>query len=140
LHSLSADGGRSLSPPIEWKYDDGSSFYSPSSFHRFIRHRLTGKLYWLGNVCAAPPSGNSPRFPLVIAEVDESRAALRRNTVTAIDDRQPGQGDIQFSNFPLAEDRVTQDLNLHVTTYGQEPNPQDWASADNYRYTLSIRP
>jgi len=26
-----------------------------------------------------------------------------------------------------------------VTTYGQEPNPQDWATAENYRYRLTLR-
>lgn len=139
FYSLSADGGRTLGPPAEWKYDDGSAWYSPSSFHRMIRHSRTGKLYWLGNISAAAPAGNSPRYPLVIAEIDEATAALIRNTITAIDDRQAGQGDIQFSNFPLIEDRVTHDLILHVTTYGQEPDPRDWATADNFRYTLSIR-
>ncbi len=139
LYSLSSDGGRTLSLPAEWKYDDGSSFYSPSSFHRMIRHSVSGKLYWLGNISAVPPSGNSPRYPLVIAEVDEAKAALKRATVTAIDDRQVGQGDIQFSNFSLIEDRITHDLVLHLTTFGQEPDGQDWATADNFRYTLVIR-
>ncbi len=136
--SLSADGGRSFSPPAEWTYDDGSAFYSPSSFHRMIRHSITGKLYWLGNICATPPSGNSPRYPLIIAEIDETSAALKRSTVTAIDDRQLGQGDIQFSNFPLVEDRITHDLILHITTFGQEPDPKDWATAENFRYTIKL--
>ncbi len=139
FYSLSTDGGRTFGAPAEWKYDDGSSFYSPSSFHRMIRHRVTGKLYWLGNISATPPSGNSPRYPLVIAEVDEEKAALRRSTITAIDDRQLGQGDIQFSNFCLIEDRVTHDLILHVTTFGQEPDPKDWATAENFRYTVILR-
>ena len=104
-----------------------------------IRHSVTGKLYWFGNISSIPPAGNSPRYPLVIAEVDESSAALRRSTVTALDDRQIGQGDIQFSNFALLEDRVTRDLVLHLTTYGQEPDPTDWATAENYRYTVMLR-
>jgi len=136
--SLSTDGGRTLPPVAEWKYDDGSRFFSPSSIHRMIRHSQTGKLYWLGNVCPGPPKGNSPRYPLVIAEVDESRAALRRNTVTAIDDRKNGQGDIQFSNFSLLENRHSHHLELLLTTYGQEHAPDDWATADCYRYTLSL--
>ncbi|HOA62145.1 MAG TPA: sialidase family protein [Verrucomicrobiota bacterium] len=140
FHSLSSDGGRTLGVPAEWKYDDGSAFYSPSSFHRMLRHSGTGKLYWIGNISAEAPSGNSPRHPLVIAEVDEEKAALKRATVTAIDDRQVGQGDIKFSNLPLIEDRVTHDLVLHITTYGQEPDPKDWATAVNYRYTIALRP
>jgi hypothetical protein len=139
FYSLSTDGGQTFGVPAEWKYDDGSSFYSPSSFHRMIRHSLTGRLYWLGNISTTPPAGNSPRYPLVIAEVDEDKAALKRSTVTAIDDRQPGQGDIQFSNFPLIEDRVTHELILHVTTFGQEPEAADWATAENYRYTVALR-
>ncbi|HNQ87300.1 MAG TPA: sialidase family protein [Verrucomicrobiota bacterium] len=138
LHSLSVDGGRTLTPPVEWRYDDGGGFYSPSSFHRMIRHTGTGRLYWLGNICEKPPAGNSPRHPLVIAEVDERKAALKRATVTAIDDRQLGQGDIQFSNFSLIEDRETRDLVLHLTTYGQEPVAADWATAHNYQYTVSF--
>jgi hypothetical protein len=139
FYSLSTDGGQTLSPPAEWRYADGSSFYSPSSFHRFLRHRATGKLYWLGNISATAPAGNGPRYPLIIAEVDETAAALQRATVTAIDDRQAGQGDIQFSNFSLLEDRLTHDLVLYLTTYGQEQDPQDWATADCFRYTVSLR-
>ncbi|HRZ56302.1 MAG TPA: sialidase family protein, partial [Candidatus Paceibacterota bacterium] len=140
LHSLSTDGGRTLTPPSEWRYDDGSSFYSPSSFHRMLRHARNGRLYWIGNICEKPPAGNSPRYPLVIAEIDEHDAALKRATVTAIDDRWLGQGDIQFSNFPLVEDRETHDLILHITTFGQERAAADWATADNYRYTVALRP
>lgn len=137
--SVSSDSGRTLSPPAVWQYDDGSDFYSPSSYHRMIRHSVTGKLYWLGNISATPPHGNSPRYPLVIAEINEERAALRRDTVTAIDDREPGQGDIQFSNFSLLEDRETHRLELYLTTYGQEPDPADWATADSYRYYLELK-
>jgi hypothetical protein len=138
FYSLSIDGGRSLAPPAEWKYDDGTSFYSPSSIHRMIRHSQTKKLYWLGNIAATPPQGNSPRFPLVIAEVDETKAALVKGTVTVIDDRQATQGpDVQFSNFSLYEDRETHAFVLHLTTYGQEADPADWATADNYRYVVT---
>ncbi len=136
--SVSSDGGHTLTPPEVWKYDDGSDFYSPSSIHRMIRHSVSGKLYWLGNISPTPPSGNSPRYPLVIAEVDEAKAALRKETVTVIDDRQPNQSaNVQFSNFSLLEDRETHLLQLYLTTYGQEPDPADWATADNYKYVLA---
>lgn len=136
--SLSSDGGKTLSPVQEWKYDDGSPYYCPSSFHRMIRHSVSKKLYWIGNICATPPSGNSPRYPLVIAEVEETIPALKKKTVTVIDDRRPGQGaGIQFSNFSLLENRETHALELHLTTYGQEADPKDWATADNYKYTLT---
>lgn len=137
--STSSDGGMTLSQPAEWKYDDGSSYYAPSSYHRMIRHS-NGKLYFIGNMSATPPSGNMPRHPLLIAEVDEKLAALKKKTVSIIDERQSGQGpDIQFSNFSLLENRETHDLELHLTTYGQEANPSDWASADNYKYIVTIK-
>jgi len=138
LFSLSSDGGRTLSPPAEWRYADGTSFYSPSSYHRMIRHSVTGKLYWVGNICADPPVGNSPRYPLVIAEVDEAQAALRRETVTAIDDRRPDQpAEIQFSNFSLLEDRETHALELYLTAYGEDA--ANTFSANCYRYALTLQ-
>ena len=136
--SLSADAGRTLSPPCDLRYDDGTRFYSPSSFHRMIRHGVTGKLYWLGNICAAAPQGNAPRYPLVIAELDEAIPALKRATVTAIDDRQPGvHAALQLSNFSLLENPQTHDLELWLTRYGEAP--ANVLSADNYKYTLSLR-
>ena len=46
--SFSSDGGLTLSKVQELKYGDGSQFYSPSSLHRFIRHSVSEKLYWVG--------------------------------------------------------------------------------------------
>lgn len=137
--SLSNDGGKTLSPPAVWRYDDGKAFYSPSSYHRMIRSRGTGKLYWVGNVTDKPPVGNSPRYPLVIAEVDESTGLLIKSTATPIDDRREGQGDVQFSNFSLIEDRETGRLELYLTTYGEDPDPARWTAADCYKYTLTLK-
>ena len=117
-YSISTDGGMTLSPVAELKYDDGSSFYSPESFHRMIRSRRTGKLYWIGNITAEPPDHSSPRYPLVIAEVDETTEipSLLKSTVSVIDTRQPDQQEaIQFTNFSLLEDRETEHLQLYMT-------------------------
>ena len=87
-----------------------------------------------------PPTGNSPRYPLVIAEVDDQKAALIQSTVTAIDDRGPDQGpSVQFSNFSLYEDPETHAFVLYLTTFGQEPQRADWATADSYRYTVRLK-
>ena len=135
---ISTDGGRTLSPPAEWKYADGTSFYSPSSYHRMIRHSVTGRLYWLGNVSATPPRGNSPRYPLVIAEVDETTAALKRETVSVIDDRRSGQpAAIEFSNFALLENRETHALELYLTAYGEDS--KNWLTADCYKYVVTLK-
>ena len=137
--SLSSDGGLTLTPPAEWKYDDGSGFYSPSSIHQFIRHSGTGKLFWFGNITPVPPDGNSPRYPLVMAQVDVEIGALKKSTVTVVDDR-PENSDpnFQLSNFALYENRETRDLELFLTTYGQEPGQENWMNADGWHYTASL--
>lgn len=135
--SVSTDGGMTLSPVAELEYDDGSRFYSPSSIHRMIRHSVTGKLYWLGNISPRPTSGNSPRYPLIIAEVDEKIPALKRKTVTVIDDRKPGQtAGVQFSNFSLLEDRQKHHFEVYLTAYGE--NADSVYSASSYKYTLTL--
>lgn len=136
--SVSSDGGLTLSATQELKYDDGTQFYSPSSIHRMIRHSVTGKLYWVGNISAVPPRANSPRYPLVIAEVDESIPAIKRAFVTAIDDRQPTDSErLQLSNFSLLENRETHTLEIYLTRIGADP--EDFWGADAYRYTLTLK-
>ena len=80
-----------------------------------------------------PPGLLTTARPLVIAEVDEDRAALKRSTVTAIDDRQPWQPEIELSNFSLLENRTTHQLELFLAAYGQNPE-----GADCYRYLLTL--
>ena len=43
--TISTDGGQTLSEPAELTYDDGSRFYSPSSWRQLIRHSVTGTQY-----------------------------------------------------------------------------------------------
>ena len=92
-----------------------------------------------GNITHLPPAGNSPRYPLVMAEVDEKRLALRKNTVTLIDGR-PENADFnyQLSNFSLFENRETHALELFLTTYGQEPGQENWMNADSWHYALQF--
>lgn len=135
-YSTSADGGLTLGPVQELKYADGSRFYSPSSIHATLRHGVTGKLYWIGNICAEPPQGNSPRHPLVIAEVDETIPALKRETVTPIDQRPPGQQDaLGFSNFSYFEDRETHAIELYMTSFPELPSD---GTAHCYRYVVTL--
>jgi hypothetical protein len=135
-YSVSTDGGMTLSPIEALKYDDGSSFYSPSSSLSMVRHGVNGKLYWIGNICAKPPQGNSPRYPLVIAEMDERVPALKKRTVTTIDDKRPGQTDaIQLSNFCILQNRETQAIELYMTLLAEHAG-NIW-NADCYRYIVT---
>ena len=139
--SVSSDGGRTLSPPAEWKYDDGSRFYSSASYHQLLRHTMTGKLYWVGNIVAGPHASGpcQPRFPLVIAEVEETIPAVKKSTVTVIDDRADGESDmIQLSNFSLLEDRESHAIELFMNRLGADP--KDFWTGESYKYTLTIDP
>lgn len=131
----SEDGGRTLAPAREFRYADGSRFYSPSSFHQFFRSTRTGVLYWIGNVCPEPPSGNQPRFPMMIGVINESCMGLERDSLQVIDDRQPGEPEsIYFSNFRLVENRETLDLEIFMTR-GAAWEEKDW-NHTIYRYVF----
>ena len=130
--------GRFAQVDTKRTYDDGSRFYSPSSLHRFLRHSVTGKLYWCGNICADPPKANSPRYPLIIAEVDETIPALKRDTVTVIDDRGPDDSaKLQLSNFCLFEDKESGKGELYLTRL--VPGDEGSWSGHAYKYTLTFQ-
>jgi len=111
FYAISKDGGKTLGKARELKYDDGTRFFRPSSLAKMLRHSLTRKLYWIGNINDFPDlsDGNRPRFPLYLVEVDEDKSALKRHTLSVIDDYDPKTqtASIQFSNFSVIEDRET---------------------------------
>lgn len=135
--SVSEDGGRTWSPVADLRYDTGEPFYSPAAFAKLLRHRRTGKLYCFVNISPTPTKGNSPRHPLYIAEVDEAIPALRKDTLTVIDDRDPKKDtqDVQFSNFSVFESRETGKIEMYLTRYSERP---DWRMADAYRYVITL--
>ena len=135
--SLSRDGGKKWSPVTDLRYDTGEQFYAPSCLAKFIRSRKTGKLYWIGNISREPAKGNLPRYPLYIAEVDEKMPALRKSTLTVIDDRSPQDTKaVQFSNFSMLENRETLDLEIFLSRFGEKPDHV--FSANAYKYTLNF--
>ncbi len=136
--SLSDDGGYTWSDVTDLRYDDGEPFYSPSTLSVLRRHSGTGKLYWFGNITPQPPEGNLPRYPLYLAEVDEATPALKRDTLTVIDDydRDCNSPAIQFSNFAIIEDRETGRFELYMTRCGERHSY--WLDADAYRYIIEL--
>lgn len=135
--SLSKDGGNTWSAVTDLRYDTGEQFYSPAAFSRLWRSSKTGKLYWVGDISRTPPKGNNPRYPLCIAEVDEGRKALKKGTLTVIDDRGPTDTtELQLSNFSLLENRETKDLEILLTRYGERADSV--YSGDVYKYTLEL--
>lgn len=137
LISLSKDHGKTWSEVRDLRFDDGEQFYSPAAHSRLMRSSKTGKQYWLGNISSTPPKGNGVRYPLFIAEIDEEKAALKKSTLTVIDDRQPtDSAELQLSNFSVLENRETKDLELFLTRYGE--NSDNIYSANAYKYTLTL--
>ena len=137
-YSVSGDGGMTFSEPRIFGYTDGTKFFSTSTFHRLFRSQKTGRLYWIGNIAPTNPTNpGHPRYPLIIAEVDEDAPALKKNTVTEIDTRQPGEGErLQLSNFWLIENPETHDLEIYLSRLNEVPDETFTASA--YKYTLSF--
>lgn len=138
-YSVSKDGGMTFAAPKIFGYSDGSQFYSTSTFHRLFRSSKTGCLYWIGNINeTAPTNAGHPRYPLIIAEIDEATLALKKDTVTEIDTRQPGEGErLQLSNFWLIEDTETHALEIYLTRLNEVPDENFTANA--YKYTLSFQ-
>lgn len=134
--TLSTDYGKTWSKCEPFTFDDGEMFLSPSSCCSFLRSSRTGKCYWVGNISRILPRGNWPRYPLVIAELDEKKLALRRKTLTLIDDRQPEDPpDLQLSNYDLIEDGRTGEIVLKVHRLVPGENP----GSGPHTYVLRVR-
>ncbi len=113
--SYSSDGGQRWSKPEPWTYTTGEAFYSPSACSQLLHHS-SGKLFWLGNITAANPRGNRPRYPFFIGEVDRRTGLLVRDSLRRVDDRAPGESELlTLSNFFAREDRQTHEVVLHMT-------------------------
>lgn len=113
-YSISTDDGKTWSPAASWCYESDEEFFSPSSCSQLLHHS-NGEIYWIGNICNENPRGNHPRYPIVIGRVDQDRAALIEDTVTVIDDRKPGDGEVvTLSNFSAIEDREHHTVLLHL--------------------------
>ena len=132
---ISRDGGATITSVREFRYADGSRFFSPSSIHGFIRSKKTGRLYWIANICGEPPEGNLPRYPLCISEIDESVAGVRRESQTVIDDREEAESPhLKLSNFSVIENRETLDFELYMNRLHMKGNTS--RTADVYKYVI----
>ena len=128
--SVSADEGQTWTDPAPWTYDDGETFFSPSSMSTLLKHS-TGRVFWVGNVSESNCSGNSPRWPVVLGEVDPETLTLVRRSVLQVDTRRPEdeeRGRLDLCHFRILEDRETRDL---VLTYPRSYNgykEREWAT------------
>lgn len=107
--AVSNDFGRTWGAVEALTYSDGGQFFSPSASTDLRRNSKDGKVYWFGNLIGSNADGNSPRYPLNIAQVDEELLGLIRGSLRTIVDRDPVNDtyQVQFSNFQITEDPNT---------------------------------
>lgn len=135
--SLSTDGGRTWSAAEPFTYAGGQPFFSPATGSRLLR-LSTGQLYWIGNIVPENPAGNSPRYPLQMAAVDEAGPGLIEESVRVIEDRRPGDApSVQLSNFRVYEDRQTGELVLTMARFQERGEAYLHTPAYQYRWRLS---
>lgn len=112
--SISTDGGKTWSKPEPWTHEDGTAFFSPSSMSTLFKHS-SGRVFWVGNLCATNCAGNLPRWPLVMGEVNVKSLRFIPDTVLTVDTHQPddaAQGRLDISHVTLREDRNTHEIVL----------------------------
>ncbi len=138
-YCVSEDGGYRWSEVKPWGYTDGTAFYSPSSMSLLLSHS-SGKTYWLGNICPENPRGSSPRYPIVIGQVDPKSMMLMRDTVAEIDtktseDAVSGLGELYLSCFYGYEDRENGDIVVWMTRFFRQ---NKIFNGDAYVYRLTV--
>jgi hypothetical protein len=137
-HAISSDSGRTWGEVSPWTYDDGSHFFSPSSCSLLIGHS-SGRLLWIGNIARENPDGNLPRYPMVIGEVDEKSLLLKKDTMIAIDDVQPGESPRTcLSNFYAYDDRETGEIVMCMPRWFTKSTEKlDWTT-NSYIYRIGV--
>lgn len=120
---ISDDYCRTWSMPQALGYSNGEKFFSPSACSDIRRNSKDGKIYWIGNICPENPTGNEPRYPLVVGQVDEDQLGIIKESVQIIDSRDPKSDSpyVQLSNFSVAEDPSTGNFIVQLSRLDYEP-------------------
>ena len=142
--STSEDAGMTWSSPEPLLYDDGDPVFTPASSSVFHQSTRTGKTYWLGNILDAPVYGQTPRYPLMLAEFDLGCTCLVRDSVRLIQDRPDDSHElVRYTNFGHYEDRASGHLIITLPEqyrhlgWDDMEKPEDFA-ADCVRYTVEL--
>lgn len=128
--SISKDEGYTWSAPVPFTYDDGTNFYSPSAMSTLFKHS-SGRCFWIGNISKENSQGNSPRHPVVIAEVDMNKFKLKKNTQLTLDSQteaDKGRGRLDISHFTVLEDRKTKEIIIAYPRSYNAYQEQEWVT------------
>ena len=128
-YAWSDDNGKTFTDAMPWHFDDGEIVYSSATYSRIIKDERTGKHYWIGNITDHRVSGNYPRYPLQIVELDETYGTAKKESYTVID--------------TILQNRETGRLEVMLTKFGQfqwgehspEGNP---FKAEVWRYEIEL--
>ena len=142
--TLSEDGGMTWSDPEPLLYDDGTPVHTPASVSAFYDSTRTGQTYWIGNILDAPVHGQTPRYPLKLAEFDPDHTCLVKGSVRLIQGRPEGAHElVRYTNFGYYEDRksghliITLPEQYRYRGWDDMEKPEDFA-ADCVRYTVEL--
>lgn len=151
-YSVSKDDGKSWSVPKPLCWDDGEHIVTPRAWSQLIRAH-NGRLYWIANIL---PDINridkesltllnetwrsDPRYPLIIAEVDEEKLMLKRSTSTVIIDREEDEPKLlRYSNFFCYNDRITGEIVMYMMkSYHQDQPDLDNVSHTSWRFRIKV--
>ena len=129
----SGDGGMTWSDPEPLRYEDGEPVWNPASFSQFIRSSKTGKTYWFANILPGPVHGQTPRYPLTIAEFDTERCCILKETVRVIQDIPEGAPtERRYTNWGLYEERGSGDLIMTLPEQPKFYNYSDMTRAEEF--------
>ena len=143
MFSVSEDGGRTWSKPMFLKYDDGRTVMCPRSYQDIFFSRKNHRLYAVLNISDVACWNCDPRTHLYIGEIDQKTLALRRDTITPIEQRhQEHHPLVRFSNWQQAETpdgRLMLLMTIHASEYC--PIRHGWdKSVYGYLVTLPEQP
>jgi hypothetical protein len=127
---ISSDGGMNWTKPAPLTYDDNSNFYSPSSMS-VLFHHSSGRIFWVGNITPDNPKGDSPRFPLVMGEINGSNGKLIKSSVVTLDtikESDKSKGKVDISHVTVIEDRATKSLIITYQRNYSNYKTREWAS------------
>jgi hypothetical protein len=140
--AYSSDQGRTWTKPAPWTYTGGESFFSPAASSQLITHS-SGRLFWLGNICPKNPTGNRPRYPMIIGEVDLRTGLLDKKSIRVVDDRGPKDSAmLQLASPCSREDRATGEIVVNLTRWSAVPvdaadATHNW-TANAYLYHIPV--
>jgi len=137
MYAVSEDEGRTWTEPAPLTFEDGTYVYSSVSFASAFCSSKNGRAYVILNILNRPFEGCLPRTALHIAEIDQETFAVKRDTITVIEEEHEEHSHlVGYSNWDMLEERSTKNLLLFMKLEnGPVYDGYDWNS---YRYEIEL--